>query len=609
MHFMKLLNPVTLQQILMLDSTLILPVLAALVRKRQFMSRTLQHQNWKAAASSSAKSPYGGEKEPSMPIFFSTLSYTEILSCTGMVAYAAWHVIKETINITKSDRDIYPSISHLLRPGWIPGRLIDLSDQQYHSFRSGIPGLAALFTVFALINRLTKRSHWMATISTALFVVALHGSRSIDVFLLVTLNYLIIRLLPKNDTSKAFVIHFTWSMALALLVVLDGLNRHSEWTLIKDEWLPFRLPAALPRWSVIFKISLLRIISYNFDQSNAIASEHRVEVCEKCQDTVCLEYRMNAHLHTNATNSFCWMLRYIFYPPLYVSGPIMTFNDYVFQQQQLRRSTVPWRSPALKPIAVYALRWLACFLVLEVILHFLYVNAIKSASAWSPSMTPISYAGVAFFNLKTVWLKLLIIWRFARFFAMVDGIECPENLLRCMSNNYSTQGFWRSWHRSFNIWIRRYLYIPLGGSRKHNLRNIFVVFAFVAIWHDLDWHVLLWGLLIPIFLLPELLFAPVFYRLLVRLNRAVNYSIIVASPSRALCAIGASFNILLMMLANLVGFGVGIDGARILLQKLLLDQTASLKFMGGCGIVLFAASQLMFTVRDLENDNPKSGNK
>ena len=43
----------------------------------------------------------------------------------------------------------------------------------------------------------------------------------------------------------------------------------------------------------------------------------------------------------------------------------------------------------------------------------------------------------------------------------IDGVDCPENMDRCVSNHYSLSGFWRSWHKSYNRWLMRYLYIPL----------------------------------------------------------------------------------------------------------------------------------------------------
>ncbi|XP_027189091.1 membrane-bound O-acyltransferase GUP1-like isoform X2 [Cicer arietinum] len=39
---------------------------------------------------------------------------------------------------------------------------------------------------------------------------------------------------------------------------------------------------------------------------------------------------------------------------------------------------------------------------------------------------------------------------------------------------------------SFNKWLVRYMSIPLGVSRK-KLLNVWVIFTFDAIWHDLEW--------------------------------------------------------------------------------------------------------------------------
>jgi len=35
-------------------------------------------------------------------------------------------------------------------------------------------------------------------------------------------------------------------------------------------------------------------------------------------------------------------------------------------------------------------------------------------------------------------------------FALWDDVEAPENMNRCINNNYCFEGFWRSWHRGFN---------------------------------------------------------------------------------------------------------------------------------------------------------------
>ena len=99
---------------------------------------------------------------------------------------------------------------------------------------------------------------------------------------------------------------------------------------------------------------------------------------------------------------------------------------------------------------------------------------------------------------------MLLPWRFFRLWALADGVEAPENMIRCMANNYSTLGFWRSWHRSYNLWLLRYIYIPLGGS-SNAILSTFLVFTFVALWHDLSLRLLAWGWVISIFIVPELL--------------------------------------------------------------------------------------------------------
>jgi D-alanyl-lipoteichoic acid acyltransferase DltB (MBOAT superfamily) len=136
-------------------------------------------------------------------------------------------------------------------------------------------------------------------------------------------------------------------------------------------------------------------------------------------------------------------------------------------------------------------------------LHFLYVIAIKDSGIYG-KFSSIQIYTLGFFNLKIVWLKLLIIWRFFRLWGLAAGIDSIENMTRCMSNNYSGIDFWRHWHCSYNRWLVRYIYIPLGGSNVRIL-NSFAIFTFVALWHDTRGDLFMWGWLIVLFILPELI--------------------------------------------------------------------------------------------------------
>ena len=57
--------------------------------------------------------------------------------------------------------------------------------------------------------------------------------------------------------------------------------------------------------------------------------------------------------------------------------------------------------------------------------------------------------------------------------------------------------FWQRWHISLSTWMRDYLYVPLGGNRRGELRtrmNVVVVFALSGFWHGAAWTFLAWGL-------------------------------------------------------------------------------------------------------------------
>lgn len=60
------------------------------------------------------------------------------------------------------------------------------------------------------------------------------------------------------------------------------------------------------------------------------------------------------------------------------------------------------------------------------------------------------------------------------------------------------QDFWRRWHISLSSWLKDYLYIPLGGSRKGNIRtsiNLMITMIAVGFWHGAAWHFIAFGVI------------------------------------------------------------------------------------------------------------------
>ncbi|KAH9258310.1 hypothetical protein BASA81_003359 [Batrachochytrium salamandrivorans] len=120
---------------------------------------------------------------------------------------------------------------------------------------------------------------------------------------------------------------------------------------------------------------------------------------------------------------------------------------------------------------------------------------IKTTAHWS------------FATLFGAWFKFAIIWRFSRLMALLDGINPPENMKGCIASTVNFRVFWKEWHSSFNAWLVRYMYVPLGGSKRGLITQAFAsvaCFLFVAAWHDFELRMLVWGLGISVALIPEI---------------------------------------------------------------------------------------------------------
>ncbi|HOX43327.1 MAG TPA: MBOAT family O-acyltransferase [Myxococcota bacterium] len=75
------------------------------------------------------------------------------------------------------------------------------------------------------------------------------------------------------------------------------------------------------------------------------------------------------------------------------------------------------------------------------------------------------------------------------------GFELPENF-RYPYLALSPADFWRRWHLTLSRFLRDYLYIPLGGSRRGRARtdlNLLLTMLLGGLWHGAAWRFVLWG--------------------------------------------------------------------------------------------------------------------
>ncbi|KAJ5773272.1 Membrane bound O-acyl transferase MBOAT [Penicillium paradoxum] len=554
-------------------------------------------------------------------------------------------MFKTVIDASKESHPIYSTYSHLLSSGWIPGRQVDNSDAQYASFRDNIPPLLILLIAHPFARRVyqsymnrskveTKKPSHAAGAGEAqleqrmrfdfwfglVFITALHGVSVLKVLSILYINFRI-----GKDVPRSYVPAVTWIFNLCTLFANElcggyplekvvklfapGTSMSDGSATMLVQWAQSLddLGGLMPRWEVLFKVTVLRLISFNMDNYWSVEYPAASPIEKKQLDPASLSDRDRVKIPAEpAAFTFRNYIAYVLYSPLYLAGPILTFNDYVSQQRYTPASLTRPRT------MMYAIRFGLTLLCMELILHYIYAVAISKADPDWSLFTPGQLSMLAFFNLHIIWLKLLIPWRFFRLWALLDGIDPPENMVRCMSNNYSAFAFWRGWHRSYNRWIVRYIYIPLGGGgggrrppgapkpasppqsnfmgKFLQIRNFLLVFTFVALWHDINLRLLMWGWLVTLFVLPEVLGGMLFPAHRWR-SRPTMY--------RVICGIGSVGNVLMMMIANLVGFALGLDGLKDLLAG-LTGSYSGLAYMVSCCVVLFVGIQVMFEVREDE---------
>jgi len=81
--------------------------------------------------------------------------------------------------------------------------------------------------------------------------------------------------------------------------------------------------------------------------------------------------------------------------------------------------------------------------------------------------------------------------------ALILGFKLPVNFNKPYFAT-SPSDFWRRWHISLSSWLRDYLYIPLGGSKKSHVQtyaNLATVMFLGGLWHGASWNFVIWGLL------------------------------------------------------------------------------------------------------------------
>lgn len=232
-------------------------------------------------------------------------------------------MFKSVYGVSKPEHPGYTRFEALLSPGWIPGRKVDNSDLQYKGFRDNIPYMALLLILHPLLRKTFESFQSKGDMQhangskhrddnvaaraanarmenrikfdlffAAIFLLALNGISAFKVMLILYLNYQLATKLPRQYVSIATWVfnigvmfanelcsgyRFASLAALFIPPKIDGkVAVQPNWGARLDSY-----GGLMPRWEILFNVTILRLIAFNFDYlwMQDRRSSSPVEVC------------------------------------------------------------------------------------------------------------------------------------------------------------------------------------------------------------------------------------------------------------------------------------------------------------------------------------------
>ena len=176
---------------------------------------------------------------------------------------------------------------------------------------------------------------------------------------------------------------------------------------------------------------------------------------------------------------------YVLLFPQLIAGPIVKYQD-VYQQLKNRQENVHKMSYGIKRFIIG-----------------LFKKAVL-ANSIGEVFQMISLIPIRELSFVTAWLGVLsytfqIYFDFSGYSDMAIGLGKMFGFT--FKENFcfpylaeSITDFWRRWHISLSSWFKEYVYIPLGGNKKHPYRNLLIVWFLTGLWHGASWNFVAWGL-------------------------------------------------------------------------------------------------------------------
>ena len=215
--------------------------------------------------------------------------------------------------------------------------------------------------------------------------------------------------------------------------------------------------------------------------------------------------------------NFFKLLLYVSMFPQLIAGPIVRYSDV---DRQLSERTV-----TLTGAASGAVRFCVGLLKKTIIANYAGELCKRLIGGELTNLTFLgAFVGILAFTIQ-IYFDFSAYSDMAIGLGKIFGFDFPENF------NYpycatSINDFWKRWHISLSSFFKDYVYIPLGGNRKHWAFNMLLVWVLTGFWHGASWNYVLWGLYYFFFLMLEKLYIGDALKKLPVINRIYSLMVI-----------------------------------------------------------------------------------
>jgi len=183
---------------------------------------------------------------------------------------------------------------------------------------------------------------------------------------------------------------------------------------------------------------------------------------------------------------------YIGFFPQVLAGPLVRWSELMHQFDE-RPYREGWEERAARGVILLTLGLAKKVIIGDPLAE--YVNPVFAAAAAGQPITVLeAWQAVLGFTFQ-IYFDFSGYTDMALGIAILFGVMLPQNF-DAPYRAASLQDFWRRWHMTLSRFLRDYLYIPLGGSRRGVGLQLFALFATMTLgglWHGAGWTFVAWG--------------------------------------------------------------------------------------------------------------------